>query len=102
MFKFSYKENGEVKEVEFNHNFELIRFVAINRIADEDFVSLTIGDDNVNGIDGLVNYAMTTANRMEDSYNRAMEFMAMMENEGEEDEGEDDDFYFIDDEEEEF
>lgn len=87
MFKLSYKVNGEVKEVVFDHNFELIRFVAVSGIKDEDFVSLTIGEKEINGMAGLVNEALEVADKMEESYNF---FTSMDEDTNEEEDMEED------------
>ena len=101
MIKFSYKQNNEVKEVTFNKYYELIRFVAMNRIADEDFVSMNLNADDeesndIIGLDGLVDKALETANRMEEAERAFEEMMANISSDDEEDcfeDEEEDEFY---------
>lgn len=100
MIKFSYKQNNEVKEVTFNKYYELIRFVAMNRIADEDFVSMNLNADDeeskdIIGLDGLVEKALDTADKMEEAEKMFEEMMMNISSEDEDD-------YFEDEEEDEF
>lgn len=72
MIKFSYKADGEIKVVEFDKYYSLLRFVATNRIADEDFVAMDLNADNENsrvieGLDGLVEVTLETADQMEEA-----------------------------------
>lgn len=90
MIKFSYKQDNEVKEVTFNKYYELIRFVAMNRIADEDFVSMNLNADDeeskdIIGLDGLVDKALETADRMEEAERAFEEMMANISSDDEED-----------------
>lgn len=100
MIKFSYKQNNEVKEVTFNKYYELIRFVAMNRIADEDFVSMNLNADDeeskdIIGLDGLVDKALETSDRMEEAERAFEEMMANISSDDEEDcfDEEEDEFY---------
>lgn len=56
MFKLKYRNSVGVVEVNFDSYMELVFFVASNKIKDEDFVSITLGDEEeIEGIDNLYN-----------------------------------------------
>ena len=56
MFKLKYRNSVGVVEVNFDSYMELVFFVASNKIKDEDFVSITLGDEEeIEGIDYLYN-----------------------------------------------
>ena len=83
MFKLKYRNSVGVVEVNFDSYMELVFFVASNKIKDEDFVSITLGDENeIEGIDNLYNVVA-------DSIHEAMEAKRA---ESEEDEDEEDDY----------
>ena len=70
----------------FDKAYDLIRFVATNRIKDEDFVGMNFGEREVEGIDGLCDYAMEVADQMEidEAIMDQMAEIAEMEDEEEE------------------
>ena len=81
MFKLKYRNSVGVVEVNFDSYMELVFFVASNKIKDEDFVSITLGDEKeIEGIDNLYNVVA-------DSIHEAMEAKRA---ESEEDDEEDD------------
>lgn len=80
MFKFSYVNNGQVEEVEFNKYYELVRFVAQNKVRDEDFVSMSLGEDvTINGLDNLAEYAIQKSNEAEEAERRFEEYACEMQ-----------------------
>ena len=80
MFKFSYVNNGQVEEVEFNKYYELVRFVAQNNVRDEDFVSMSLGENvTINGLDNLAEYAIQRSNEAEEAERRFEEYMHEMQ-----------------------
>jgi len=85
--KFTYKQNNEVIEKEFNDYLDLVEFVALKGIKDEDFVSMNLGDEEISGgINGLALYALRTVDKIREERKAAEE-----EYEDEEDECEDTD-----------
>lgn len=91
MFKINYIVDGQVKEVEFEKYYELVRFVAMNKIKDEDFVSLGLGETTINGIDELADYAIQKSNEAEEAERQFEEYMREMQ-EVEDYENSDEDF----------
>jgi hypothetical protein len=80
MFKFSYVNNGQVEEVEFNKYYELVRFVAQNKVRDDDFVSMSLGDEvTINGLDNLAEYAIQKSNEAEEAERQYEEYMREMQ-----------------------
>ena len=79
MFKINYTVDGQVKEVEFEKYYELVRFVAMNKIKDEDFVSLGLGETTINGIDELADYAIQKSNEAEEAEREFEEYMREMQ-----------------------
>lgn len=80
MFKFSYVNNGQVEEVEFNKYYELVRFVAQNKVRDDDFVSMSLGDEvTINGLDNLAEYAIQKSNEAEEAERQHEEYMREMQ-----------------------
>ena len=82
MFKINYAVDGQVKEVEFEKYYELVRFVAMNKIKDEDFVSLGLGETTINGIDELADYAIQKSNEAEEAERQFEEYMREMQEVG--------------------
>jgi hypothetical protein len=67
MFKFSYKDNGEVVEKEFDNYEDLIEFVVVNKIQDNDFVSMSLGEIEITGgIQGLSDFALNLVQGIRD------------------------------------
>jgi hypothetical protein len=67
MFKFSYKDNGEVVEKEFDNYEDLIEFVVVNKIQDNDFVSMSLGETEITGgIQGLSDFALNLVQGIRD------------------------------------
>lgn len=61
MIKFTYKSNGHVLTAYFEDMLQLIKFVAVNRIRDDDFVSINFGGDDdidITGLEGLTAYTI--------------------------------------------
>jgi len=80
MFKFSYVNNGQVEEVEFNKYYELVRFVAQNKVRDDDFVSMSFSDEvTINGLDNLAEYAIQKSNEAEEAELQYEEYMREMQ-----------------------
>jgi len=80
MFKLKYRNSVGVVEVNFDSYMELVFFVASNKIKDEDFVSITLGDEEeIEGIDNL--YSVVA--------DRVQEAMAARDTEAEEDDEDD-------------
>ena len=80
MFKFSYVNNGQVEEVEFSKYYELVRFVAQNKVRDDDFVSMSLGDEvTINGLDNLAEYAIQKSNEAEEAERQYEEYMREMQ-----------------------
>ena len=85
MFNFTFKNNGQATTMTFDKAYDLIRFVATNRIKDEDFVGMNFGEREVEGIDGLCNYAMEVADNMQANEEAIEAMMAEYEDEEDED-----------------
>ena len=63
MFNIKFKDsNATVTTADFDNYLDLLYFVADKKIKDEDFVSINLGDSDIEGIDGLCAYtkAMVT------------------------------------------
>jgi len=96
MIKFKYRENGIVTTKEFTKYQDMLRFVAISGIKDEDFISLQFGEDAdsdkevLEGIAGVAAKAIQVADQMDEA--EAM-MEAFFSGEDDEEEDEDDEDY---------
>ena len=88
MFNFTFNNNGTQTTQTFEKAYDLIRFVATSRIKDEDFVGMNFGERQVEGIDGLCNYAMEVADQMEIQEAMMEQMIEIANMESEEDEEE--------------
>ena len=62
MFNIKFKDSNATVTADFDNYLDLLYFVADKKIKDEDFVSINLGDSDIEGIDGLCAYtkAMVT------------------------------------------
>lgn len=99
MYSITVNVNGIPTTKSFEKYYDLIRFVATTKPADEDFVSLSMGDvaDDgrieatvIEGMDGLCNYAFQVADQMEQNEKELEEMIAFFNELGEEEAEEED------------
>lgn len=85
MIKFVYKKGGAFATEVFDRTLDMIEFVALNRIKDEDFISMSeidreTGEEDAEskivGIDGLAEAALK---RVADTRAREAEIQAMLD-----------------------
>ena len=95
MFNIKFKDSGATMTAEFENYLDLLYFVADKKIKDEDFVSINIGDSDIEGIDGLCAYTKAMVTEVKAAQKAAEEAMNA---EYQEEDGEE---FVFDDEEEE-
>lgn len=98
MFNIKFKDSNATVTADFENYLDLLYFVADKKIKDEDFVSINLGDSDIEGIDGLCAYTKAMVTEVKAAQKAAEE---AMEAEYQEEDGEE--FVFDDeDEEDEF
>jgi len=95
MFNIKFKDSGAIMTAEFENYLDLLYFVADKKIKDEDFVSINLGDSDIEGIDGLCAYTKAMVTEVKAAQKAAEEAMNA---EYQEEDGEE---FVFDDEEEE-
>ena len=96
MFNIKFKDsNATVTTADFDNYLDLLYFVADKKIKDEDFVSINLGDSDIEGIDGLCAYTKAMVTEVKAAQKAAEEAMKA---EYQEEDGEE---FVFDDEEEE-
>lgn len=95
MFNIKFKDSNATVTADFENYLDLLYFVADKKIKDEDFVSINLGDSDIEGIDGLSAYTKAMVTEVKAAQKAAEE---AMEAEYQEEDGEE---FFFDDEEEE-
>jgi len=56
LFKLKYRNAVSVVEVSFESYMDLVYFVASNKIGDDQFVAITLGDREIEGLDNLYGF----------------------------------------------
>ena len=56
MFKLKYRNSVSDVEVSFDSYMDLVYYVAVNKIGDDDFISITMEDQTIEGLDNLYSY----------------------------------------------
>lgn len=80
MFTIKFMSNNSIKSESFEKYFDLVKFVARNRIKDEDFVAIDLGEGE---IEGLYNFADHVIEKVEEQERRMEELAAMFNEESE-------------------
>lgn len=95
MFNIKFKDSNATVTADFENYLDLLYFVADKKIKDEDFVSINLGDSDIEGIDGLCAYTKAMVTEVKAAQKAAEE---AMEAEYQEEDGEE----FVFDDEDEF
>jgi len=95
MFNIKFKDSNATVTADFDNYLDLLYFVADKKIKDEDFVSINLGDSDIEGIDGLCAYTKAMVTEVKAAQKAAEEAMKA---EYQEEDGEE---FVFDDEEEE-
>ena len=95
MFNIKFKDSNATVTADFDNYLDLLYFVADKKIKDEDFVSINLGDSDIEGIDGLCAYTKSMVTEVKAAQKAAEEAMKA---EYQEEDGEE---FVFDDEEEE-
>lgn len=95
MFNIKFKDSNATVTADFENYLDLLYFVADKKIKDEDFVSINLGDSDIEGIDGLCAYTKAMVTEVKAAQKAAEEAMNA---EYQEEDGEE---FVFDDEEEE-
>ena len=95
MFNIKFKDSNATVTADFDNYLDLLYFVADKKIKDEDFVSINLGDSDIEGIDGLCAYTKAMVTEVKAAQKAAEEAMNA---EYQEEDGEE---FIFDDEEEE-
>ena len=76
MFNIKFKDsNATVTTADFDNYLDLLFFVADKKIKDEDFVSINLGDSDIEGIDGLCAYTKAMVTEVKAAQKAAEEAM---------------------------
>lgn len=95
MFNIKFKDSNATVTADFDNYLDLLYFVADKKIKDEDFVSINLGDSDIEGIDGLCAYTKAMVTEVKAAQKAAEEAMKA---EYQEEDGEE---FVFDDEDEE-
>lgn len=95
MFNIKFKDSNATVTANFDNYLDLLYFVADKKIKDEDFVSINLGDSDIEGIDGLCAYTKAMVTEVKAAQKAAEE---AIEAEYQEEDGEE----FVFDDEDEF
>lgn len=95
MFNIKFKDSNATVTADFDNYLDLLYFVADKNIKDEDFVSINLGDSDIEGINGLCAYTKAMVTEVKAAQKAAEEAMKA---EYQEEDGEE---FVFDDEEEE-
>ena len=95
MFNIKFKDSNATVTADFDNYLDLLYFVADKKIKDEDFVSINLGDSDIEGIEGLCAYTKAMVTEVKAAQKAAEEAMKA---EYQEEDGEE---FVFDDEEEE-
>ena len=75
MFNIKFKDLNATVTADFDNYLDLLYFVADKKIKDEDFVSINLGDSDIEGIDGLCAYTKAMVTEVKAAQKAAEEAM---------------------------
>jgi hypothetical protein len=75
MFNIKFKDSNATVTADFDNYLDLLYFVADKKIKDEDFVSINLGDSDIEGIDGLCAYTKAMVTEVKAAQKAAEEAM---------------------------
>lgn len=64
-FTIKFNNNGEIRTESFDKYFDLVKFVARERIKDEDFVAIDLGDGEIEGLYNFADHVITKVEEQE-------------------------------------